>query len=67
MHWITLTEKTARGEHPIHVNLEHVSSVQAMDGEVTDVWFLAGQKDGKITVTETPEQIFAQPPRKLAS
>lgn len=41
----------------IHVNLAQVSSLEPVS-KGTMVWFLAGPKQGKCIVTESPEHIL---------
>jgi hypothetical protein len=52
--WITLTDYGTK--KAIDVNVANASTIEKQP-EGTTIWFLAGVMDGKIVISETPEEI----------
>jgi hypothetical protein len=53
--WVQLTSQ--QDDEAVYVNLSNASSIESHK-KGARIWFLAGEKDGAVDVSETPDQII---------
>lgn len=53
--WVKLTSQ--RDDESVYVNLSNASSIESHK-KGARIWFLAGEKDGAVDVSETPDEVI---------